>query len=71
MYALNAAVSAVVIVANFLSVLQILIPSLLSTSAHERAAVTTRHGSEQEDPALCMYTSKEDHLCLESSHLFG
>ena len=41
-----------VALANFLSILQLAIPSSLFTLPHKHAAVITMHGSKQEDPAL-------------------
>ena len=59
--------AAVSVLANFLSVLQEAIPLLLSMSPHEHAVVITRHSSRQEDPALCVFTSRQDRLSMEFS----
>ena len=51
----HAVTSLVGISANFLSVLQLAVPSLSSALAHERRVVITRHRSQQEDPARYMF----------------
>ena len=61
----KAVVMVVVALANFLSVWLLSIPSLLSTSPHESAVVISRHGSKQEDPALCMFMSTKYRLFME------
>lgn len=50
---LKVAASVVIVFANFLSIMQLTIPSLISTSPHKCGASISRHSSKQEDPALC------------------
>lgn len=56
----KAAVSIILVLAHFLSVLQLAIPAYLAMSPHEGAAVITRLKSKQEDPARCALMSRQD-----------
>ena len=56
----KAAVSVIVVLANFLSMLQLAIPSLLSVSPHVCAAVISTNSSRQEDPAHCGSNEQTD-----------
>ena len=54
-----------IILANFLSVLQFVIPSLLSSSPQDGKAVIATPSCKQEAQALCLFMSRQDHLFTE------
>lgn len=70
-FPVKAAVSIVVILANFLYVLQLAFPALLSTSPLENGAEIDRNSIKNEEPALCRYFSKQDRLFRELSVMIG